>query len=185
MGEIEWCCFDYGNSELPGIDDGNATMEAIYFGADTQFGQSGGGSGPWVAADLENGMYEGYENGSSKVASNTSVTGFAYVTAMLKGLSAKDCPAGLTASGCFALKAGNATSGKLAFKFNADTMNYGARPPGYSPQKKEGAIILATGGDGSNTGTGIWFEGAMTLGAPSDATDDAVQANIVAAGYGH
>jgi hypothetical protein len=180
----QWCCFDYGNSELPGIDDGNATMEAIYFGADTQFGQSGGGSGPWVAADLENGMYEGYENGSSKVASNTSVTGFPYVTAMLKGLSAKDCPSGLTASGCFALKAGNATSGMLAFKFNADTMSYGARPPGYSPQKKEGAIILATGGDGSNTGTGIWFEGAMTMGAPSDATDDAVQANIVAAGYG-
>ena len=181
----QWCCFDYGNSELPGIDDGNATMEAIYFGADTQFGQSGDGSGPWVAADLENGMYEGYENGSSKVASNTSVTGFPYVTALLKGLSAKDCPSGLTTSGCFALKAGNATSGKLAFKFNADTMNYGARPPGYSPQKKEGAIILATGGDGSNTGTGIWFEGAMTMGAPSDATDDAVQANIVAAGYGH
>jgi hypothetical protein len=180
-----WCCFDYGNSELPGIDDGNATMEAIYWGADTQFGQSGGGSGPWVAADLENGMYEGYENGSSKVASNTSVTGFAYVTAMLKGLSAKDCPTGLTSSGCFALKAGNAASGKLAFKFNADTMNYGARPPGYSPQKKEGAIILGTGGDGSNTGTGIWFEGAMTMGAPSDATDDAVQANIVTAGYGH
>ena len=68
-------------------------MEAIYWGADTQFGQSGGGSGPWVAADLENGMYEGYENGSTKVASNTSVTGFPYVTAMLKGLSAKDCPA--------------------------------------------------------------------------------------------
>jgi hypothetical protein len=180
-----WCCFDYGNSELPGVDDGNATMEAIYWGADTQFGQAGGGSGPWVAADLENGMYEGYENGSSMVASNTSVTGFAYVTAMLKGLSAKDCPSGLTTSGCFALKAGNAGSGKLAFKFNADTMNYGARPPGYSPQKKEGAIILGTGGDGSNTGAGIWFEGAMTMGAPSDATDDAVQANIVAAGYGH
>ncbi len=181
----DWCCFDYGNSELPGIDDGNATMEAIYWGADTQFGQSGGGSGPWVAADLENGMYEGYENGSSKVASNTSVTGFGYVTAMLKGLSAKDCPTGLTSSGCFALKAANAASGKLAFKFNADTMNYGARPPGYSPQKKEGAIILGTGGDGLNTGTGIWFEGAMTMGAPSDGTDDAVQANIVAAGYGH
>jgi hypothetical protein len=48
---------------------------------------------------------------------------------------------------------GNATSGKVAFKFNADTTTYGARLPGYSSQKKEGAIILATGGDGSNTGT--------------------------------
>ncbi len=180
----QWCCFDYGNSEIDGIDEGNATMEAIYWGADTQFGQSGGGSGPWVGADLENGLYYGYENGSANVPSNTSVTGFPYVTAMLKGLSAKDCPAGLTSSGCFALKAGNATSGKMAYKWNATTSTYGARPPGYSPQKKQGAIILGTGGDGSNTGVGIWFEGAMTMGAPPDSTDDAIQANIVAAGYG-
>jgi hypothetical protein len=180
----QWCCFDYGNAEIDGIDEGNATMEAISWAADTQFGQSGGGGGPWVGADLENGMFEGYENGSAKVASNTSVTGMSYVTAMLKGLSAKDCPTGLTSSGCFALKAGNSQSGKLAWKFSATTSNYGARPPGYSPQKKQGAIILGTGGDGSNTGTGIWFEGAMTMGAPPDATDDAVQANIVNAGYG-
>ncbi len=181
----QWCCFDYGNAELDGIDDGNATMEAISWAADTQFGQSGGGNGPWIGADLENGMFEGYENGSAKVASNTSVTGWSYVTAMLKGLSASNCPSGLTSSGCFALKGGDAASGKLQWKFNASTSNYGARPPGYSPQKKQGAVILATGGDGSNTGTGIWFEGAMTMGAPPDSVDDQVQANIVAAGYGH
>ena len=180
----QWCCFDYGAAEMTGIDEGNATMEALYFGADTQFGQSGGGSGPWVAADLENGMFEGYENGSTKVASNTSITGFSYVTGMLKGLSAKDCPSGLTSSGCFALKAGDAQAGTLAWKWNATTKGYGARPPGYSPQKKTGAIILGTGGDASNTGNGIWFEGAITKGAPPDATDDAIQANIVAVGYG-
>jgi len=44
--------------------------------------------------------------------------------------------------------------------------------------------ILETGGDGSPSASGIWFEGAMTMGAPPDATDNAVQANIVAAGYG-
>ena len=180
----QWCCFDYGNAEIDGIDDGNATMECLYFGADTQFGQSGGGSGPWMAADIENGMYEGYENGSAKVSSNLSITGMSYVTGMLKGLSASNCPAGLTSSGCFALKAGNANSGNLEWKWNATTKNYGARPPGYSPQKKQGAVILGTGGDGSNTGNGIWFEGAITKGAPPDATDDAVQANIVALGYG-
>lgn len=178
------CCFGYGNAEMSGWDEGNATMECIYYGSCTQFGQSGGGAGPWVAADLENGMYEGYENGSAKVPSNTSVTGMSYVTTMLKGLSAKDCPAGLTSSGCYALKAGNAQSGKLEWKWNATTKNYGARPPGYSPQKKQGAIILATGGDGSNGGTGTWFEGAITSGAPPDAVDDQVQANVVAAGYG-
>jgi hypothetical protein len=178
------CCFDYGGAEMTGFDEGNATMEAISWGATNQFGQSGGGSGPWISADIENGMYEGYENGSAKVASNTSITGWPYVTAMLKGLSAKDCPSGLTSSGCFALKAANSQSGSLEWKWNATTKNYGARPPGYSPQKKQGAIILGTGGDGSNTGVGIWFEGAMTKGAPPDATDDAVQANIVAAGFG-
>jgi hypothetical protein len=180
----QWCCTDYGNAELDGIDDGNATMECIYWGADTQFGQSGGGSGPWIGADLENGMFEGYENGSAKVSSNTTITGWPYVTLLLKGLSAPDCPSGLTSSGCYALKAGNAQSGNLEWKWNATTKNYGARPPNYSPQKKQGAVILATGGDGSNTGNGIWFEGAITMGATSDATDDAVQANIVALGYG-
>jgi hypothetical protein len=35
-----------------------------------------------------------------------------------------------------------------------------------------------------HTGEGTFFEGCMTSGNPSDAIDDAVQANIVAAGYG-
>lgn len=58
-----------------------------------------------------------------------------------------------------------------------------ARICGYSP-KKQGAIILGTGGDGSQGGTGTFFEGAITSGDPPDAVDDAVQANVVAAGYG-
>ena len=178
------CCFDYGNAEINGVDDGIATMEALYWGADTQFGESGGGAGPWVGADLENGLSFGYANGSAKVSTNTSVT-FTYVTAMLKGLSASQCPSGLTSSGCFELKAGNAQSGTLAVKFDATTGGYGARPPGYTPMKKTGGIILGTGGDGSASGTGTWFEGAMTMGAPSDSADNDVQANVVAAGYGH
>ena len=79
----------------------------------------------------------------------------------------------------FTLKAGDAQSGTLV------TMWDGPRPsPGYSPKKLQGAIILGTGGDGSNGGTGTFFEGAMTSGNPPDAIDEAVQANIVAAGYG-
>jgi hypothetical protein len=137
-----------------------------------------------VGADLENGLFFGYANGSAKVPTNTSVS-FPYVTAMLKGLSASQCPSGLTSSGCFELKAGNAQSGALAVKFDATTGGYGARPPGYTPMKKTGGIILGTGGDGSASGTGIWFEGAMTIGAPPDSADNDVQANVVAAGYGH
>lgn len=69
-------------------------------------------------------------------------------------------------------------AGSLSIKWN------GSRPPGYTPMKKQGAIILGTGGDASHAGTGTFFEGAMTSGNPPDAADDAVQANIVAAGYG-
>jgi hypothetical protein len=78
----------------------------------------------------------------------------------------------------FVLKGGDAQSGKLI------TMWDGARPNTYSPMKKQGCIVLGTGGDGSNGGTGTFFEGAITSGLPSDAVDDAIQANINAAGYG-
>ena len=79
----------------------------------------------------------------------------------------------------FALKAGNAQSGTLAIKWN------GGRPtPNYSPKALQGAIILGTGGDGSSGGTGTFYEGAITIGNPPDSVDAAIQANIVAAGYG-
>jgi len=161
----QWCCFDYGNAEASGVDDGNATMEAIYFGNSTQWTR-GGGSGPWVSADIENGMFEG---DSANAPSNTSInSSWSYLTAMLKGPSGN----------AMGLKAGNAQSGALETKWN------GKRPPGYSPKKLDGAIILGTGGDGSNNAKGTFFEGAMTSGNPPDSVDDQIQANIVAAGYG-
>ena len=49
--------------------------------------------------------------------------------------------------------------------------------------KKQGAIILATGGDNSNSATGNFYEGFMATGFASEATDAAIQANIVAVGY--
>lgn len=48
---------------------------------------------------------------------------------------------------------------------------------------KEGAIILGIGGDNSVSAQGTWYEGVMTSGYPSDATENSVQANIVAAKY--
>ena len=50
------CCFDYGNAETDNADDGDGTMEAIYFGSAHWQNNTGAGAGPWVAADLENGM---------------------------------------------------------------------------------------------------------------------------------
>ncbi len=50
---------------------------------------------------------------------------------------------------------------------------------------KEGAIILGIGGDNSVSAQGTFYEGVMTSGYPSDATENSVQANIVAAEICH
>ena len=160
----QWCCFDYGNAETNNLDDGAATMEAIYYGNSTQWGK-GSGNGPWVMADLEDGLFAGQSFAAP--STNTSMTS-AYVTAMVKGNSGNS----------WAIKGGDAQSGSLKSLYS------GARPSGYNPMKKQGAIILGIGGDNSHTGQGTFFEGCMTSGFPTDATDAAVQANIVAAGYG-
>jgi non-reducing end alpha-L-arabinofuranosidase len=54
-----------------------------------------------------------------------------------------------------------------------------------SRMKKQGAIILAMGGDNTNGAQGNFFEGVMTSGAPTaaTATATAVQANVVAASH--
>ena len=79
----------------------------------------------------------------------------------------------------WAIRAGNAQSGGLSTYYN------GARPnvSGYNPMHKEGAIILGIGGDNSKGSAGTFYEGVMTTGYPSDTTENAVQANIVSAGY--
>jgi len=158
------CCFDYGNAETNNTDDGNGTMEAIYMGTSTSWGH-GSGSGPWVMADLENGLFAG----GAEVNNNSISLPYDYVTAMVKGGPNE-----------FAIKGGNAQKG------NITTMYSGARPTkaGYNPMTKQGATILGIGGDNSNSAIGTFFEGAMTTGYPPDTTENAIQANIVAAGYG-
>src|SRR5579872_7204663 len=158
------CCFDYGNAETNNNDDGAGTMEAVYFGNSTSWGR-GAANGPWVMADLENGLFGGQSFAANP--SNTPLT-HTYVTAMVKGRS-----------GGFGLKGGDAQQGTLT------TLYDGSRPSGgYNPMKKQGAIILGIGGDNSNGAQGNFFEGVMTAGDAPSASDDAVQANIVAAGYG-
>jgi non-reducing end alpha-L-arabinofuranosidase len=157
------CCFDYGNAETNNDDNGAGHMEAIYFGNIKVWG-FGPGNGPWVMADMENGLYSGSNAGFN--SGDQSITSH-YVTAIVKGEPNQ-----------WAIKAGNAQSGGLTTMFN------GPRPSGYNPMHKEGAIILGIGGDNSKGSAGSFFEGAMTSGYPSDTTENAVQANIVAAGYG-
>ncbi len=156
------CCFDYGNAETNNDDDGAGTMEAIYFGTIKVWG-FGTGNGPWIMADMENGLYSGSAAGFN---SNDPTTSFRFTTAMIEG-----------GANQWAILGGNAQSGTLATDFS------GVRPPGYNPMKKQGAIILGIGGDNSKGAAGTFYEGVMTTGYPSASTEAAVQANIVAAGY--
>ncbi|HEX7306663.1 arabinofuranosidase catalytic domain-containing protein [Lentzea sp.] len=164
------CCFDYGNSETTRKADAAGAMDAINFSTQCWFGGCQG-TGPWVQADLEWGLFPG---GSQSWNPNQRAFPNKFVTAMLKN----------NGTTRFSLKGGNAQSGAIT------TLWDGSLPPGYSPMKKQGAIILGSGGDcckpdgGANLSAGTFYEGAMVAGYPSDATENAVQANIIAAGYG-
>jgi non-reducing end alpha-L-arabinofuranosidase len=162
------CCFDYGNMETTSRDDGEGTMEAVYFGNCIVWNK-GAGSGPWVMGDLENGLWAG--NAAEYAGNMTIPSSYAYVTGMVKG-----GPAGANK---WTIKEGNAQMGNLITPYD------GARPSSlYNPMRKEGAIGLGTGGDGTNGNKGDWFEGVMTAAYSTDAAENAVQMNIVSV-YGH
>jgi hypothetical protein len=166
------CCFDYGNSETTRMPDGAGTMDAINWGNLCWGGFTCQGSGPWVQADLEWGLFNG--GNANKTNPDNVPINATYVTAMLKNNGTTE----------WQLKGGDAQSGSLT------TLWKGGLPSGYSPMKKQGAITLGCGGDcckpggGANASAGTFYEGAVVAGYPSDATDNAIQDNIVAAGYG-
>jgi hypothetical protein len=116
-------------------------------------------------ADLENGLFSG-ENVKNNPGDPTITNRF--LTSVVKGKPNN-----------WAIRTGNAASGALTTDYN------GPRPDasGYNPMSKEGAIILGIGGDNSISGQGTFYEGVMTSGFPSDATENSVQANIIAAKY--
>jgi hypothetical protein len=75
---------------------------------------------------------------------------------------------------------GDAQKGSLSVMFDGHRVN-----PTYDPMRKQGAILLGNGGDNSVGSQGTFYEGAMTAAGtfPSNATDQLVQANVVAARY--
>ena len=162
------CCYDYGNGEVSRTYVAGPSMDALYFGSSTQWA-TGNGTGPWVMADMEDGMIaQGGGGKNDKLISQTS----SYVTAMEKNNGTTD----------FALKAADATMLPL------NTYYSGSLPASKKPMKKQGSIVLGSGGDccysNNNGSQGTFYEGAIVAGYPSDATDSAVHANIVGAGYG-
>ena len=157
------CCFDFGSGESNNSDDGDSTMNAIYYGTDC-WTQNCTGPGPWVGGDIENGMY--FSDTGNNPPSIPSESG-SFVSAWEKTNGTTN----------FTMKYGNGQYGGLTEQYS------GPLPNGYNPLKVQNSIELGTGGDNTSLGDGEFFEGAVTAGYPTDATENAVQANMVAAGY--
>nr|BFE60892.1 hypothetical protein GCM10020063_054180 [Dactylosporangium thailandense] len=163
------CCFDYGNSSTNGRAVGTGTMETTYFGTATAWGR-GSGPGPWIMSDMEAGLFSGYDPKQNDA--DPTVDSWRFLTAVVDGGGGNK----------WDLRGGNAQHGPLT------TFYSGIRPgsltnSNYYPMHKKGAILLGTGGDNGNGSSGTFYEGVMTSGYPSEATTDAVQANVVAAKY--
>ena len=142
-------------------------MEAVYFGSGHWANNTGAstaehpvhynattnrpyGGGPWMGADLETGMYYGGGNRTT-INNQSQPLPFDFVTGSVKGRGDG-----------FTLKGADATKGTLT------TMYDGPRPyypqgPSWQPMKKQGAIVLATGGDQSNSGEGNFCECGQLL----------------------
>ncbi|KAJ7896957.1 alpha-L-arabinofuranosidase [Mycena leptocephala] len=162
----------YRNDATNGIAVGDAA-EGMYAVLDgTHF--NGGccfdyGNAEVSADDTGNGHMEAIYFGTGTGFGTGAGSGpWRFVTGVVKGEPGNQ----------WAVRGGNAQSGALS------TFYSGVRPSnGYNPMSKEGAIILGIGGDNSDSSQGTFYEGAMTSGYPSDATENSVQANIVAAKY--
>lgn len=163
------CCFDYGNAEIDSRDDNAGTMETAYFG-NAPWWYHGNLPGPWVMTDQENNLVGCVNPDGSKLCVELPDVTWRFVTAIAKGE-----PHHWTSMG------GDAQEGALSVMFSGPRVG-----PAYDPMRKQGAILLGNGGDNSNGSQGTFYEGAMTAAGtfPSNATDQFVQANIVAAGYG-
>ena len=99
---------------------------------------------------------------------------YPFVFAMLKGGAAG-----------FALKAGDATQGKLMSMYDGPRPQKNSSGTGpYQPMRKQGGIILGMGGDNTFVGVGTFYEGVITRGYTTDAVDDALHRNVFDAGYG-
>jgi hypothetical protein len=161
------CCFDYGNAEIDSRDDGNGTMETSYFGNATAW-YHGNPPGPWIMTDQENNLVGCVNPGStSKLCADLPNITSRFVTAVAKGEPHH-----------WASLGGDAQTGDLSTMFDGPRVD-----SSYDPMRKQGAIVLGNGGDNSNGSQGTFYEGVMTAGYPTDATDQKVQGNVVAAKY--
>ena len=166
------CCFDYGNAETDSRDDGDGTMETTYYG-NSSFWYYGEGPGPWVMTDQENNLV-GCVNPdpNDKYCRDLPSISWRFVTATADGE-----PHHWRSMG------GDAQTGELITMYDGPRIKNDRNS--YDPMRKQGAILLGNGGDNSNHSSGTFYEGAMTAPGtfPTQEVNQAIQANVVAAGY--
>ena len=169
------CCYDYGNMETNIVDDGPGTMTALYFGDATDWTR-GAGNGPWVMLDMENGVFAGggaiaiLNAGTASVNANDPSLKYPSPN-IVTGLAKTN------GTSTFALKYGNASTGTLSTAWSG-SLPTNRNPTSYIPLQQQGGLSLGEGGDGSAMGTGAFSEGAIIAAQTSDATDNAIQANL-------
>jgi non-reducing end alpha-L-arabinofuranosidase len=156
------CCWDFGNARIDNCNGSIGNTNALFFG--TAYWGKGAGSGPWFMADFET-VWAGGSGLATAINPDSPSATYDYAMGILK-----------TNATNYAIRVGNAQSGSLVTTYD------GALP--FSTWAMKGGIILGISGDVSNSSLGTFFEGAITFGRPTDATDTAVLQNAQAAGYG-
>jgi len=160
------CCWDFGNVSTDPTKYG--VMNTLFFGKG--FWGKGAGNSPWFEGDFEGGVWAGgatesAAGGPTGPANNSNpslAVDFAF--GILK-----------TSSGKYALRMADAAKATDLTTAYDNTIN--------KTWNNLGGILLGIGGDNSNNSWGTFFEGAITVGRPSDATDLAVFKNVQAVGY--
>ena len=192
------CCFDFGNASKESCYGQTGIMNALMLGIG--FWGNGEGRGPWMMADFELGVWAGGSHGiypgmadyindylppgmDPIFLAGTEIPEDEIVWEQNLSMKYPYVFGALTSEyvaaegrSHYAIRSGNATTGNtLATAYDDWTEIRFVQ---------EGAIILGIGGDNSNWSWGTFYEGAMTAGRPTAATDQAVYANVQAAGYG-
>jgi hypothetical protein len=179
------CCWNFGNGSTNNCYGPTGQMNTLFFG--TAYWGKGDGNGPWFMNDMEAGVWAGgfteddpgwgaLEMTAGKTRKpNTLCPSMTmdYAFGISKANTVNNVPQ-------YALRMANAQRGGTLVPQMVTA--YDGRAP--TTWKMEGGILLGIGGDNSNSSYGTWFEGCITAGRPSDATDTLILKNVQDMRYG-
>jgi hypothetical protein len=165
------CCWDFGNVTTNPTVYG--IMNTLFFG--NAFWGNGAGSGPWFMADFEAGVWAG---GSKKGDPGWGALDDAH--------PANPNNPSLKVKYAFGILKTSPSKWALRMTDASQSTPITTAFEGGMPKAMDnlGGIVLGVGGDNSNISWGTFYEGAIVAGYPTTAVDDAVLANVKAAGYG-